>query len=187
MRALLALACGGGQVGLGLRQLLIQFGSGDHGQQRALLHPGADVEVPVQSGSRRCGHRWANRYRRSRCRAAQSSPPARPAWAGQRHRGRGQLVVRSASTVSACMRRRMPSAASTRQDEQNHDHADQSLARRDGLLLGRGSRGCARRGLRIRIGFVGHKHLLRSLVELVECRWRMRNRGPLCAGARCQP
>ena len=47
-----ACVVGGGlrrrQVALRLRELLIQLRSGDLGQQRALLHLGADVEVPVR-------------------------------------------------------------------------------------------------------------------------------------------
>ena len=39
---------GGIQVGLGLGQLLVHFGRGDLGQQSALLHVRADVEVPVR-------------------------------------------------------------------------------------------------------------------------------------------
>ncbi len=47
MRALLALAWAVAQVGLGLGQLLVDFGGGDFSQQSAFFHAGADIEVPT--------------------------------------------------------------------------------------------------------------------------------------------
>ena len=69
----------GGEVGLGLRHLAIEFGGVDGGQQCALSSRARRCRSTNEPGSRRCARRWARPYRPSRCRAAQSCPPARRA------------------------------------------------------------------------------------------------------------
>ena len=103
---------GGGEIGLGLRQLLVDFRAGDGGQELALLHVCADVEVPLASGSRWCGRRSANRYRPGRCRAGRLPAKAGPAAAwSTRTSGAASALVCSCRVVRALRRGMIPITA----------------------------------------------------------------------------
>ena len=113
---------GGVQVGFGLRQLLVQFRVSRSRPAARPFSLARRCRSTSASGSPRCARRWANRYRRSRCRAAQSCRPARPASAAaQSPWARPAPGSCLASTLLWWMRLRMPNSASAANDQQ-HNH-----------------------------------------------------------------
>ena len=128
MRALLALACAVARSALAWASCWSSFGRGDHGQQRALLHFGADVEVPA--GQVAGGARIDGRIRVGGHVAGQHEAVHGRAWLGG-----ATVTVGAASSLRALGQHRVGMDAAQNAEARQRDGEDQQRGLRRSRAL----------------------------------------------------